>query len=183
MAVRDAKHREMTREPVLGSPLGPRARPARHLSWQVLAIAVLLLLGGLGASACQSKPAAAPKAARSVVVKAAKVGTYGSILVAGNGETLYHDLKDIPPHLSCISSCLKIWPPLLLPKGTTTATAGTGVSESALGTVPRAHGRLQVTFMGKPLYYYSGDTAPGQTKGEGLDGRFFVVESNLGGPS
>jgi len=49
--------------------------------------------------------------------------------------------------------------------------------------VPRAHGRLQVTFIGKPLYYYSGDTAPGQTKGEGLGGRFFVVESNLAGPS
>ena len=31
-----------------------------------------------------------------------------------------------------------------------------------LGTVKRANGSLQATYAGRPLYYYVGDTKPGQ---------------------
>ena len=50
----------------------------------------------------------------------------------------------------------------MLPKGVTKATAGTGVSASKLGTVTRSGGVLQVTYGGKPLYWFVGDTAAGQ---------------------
>jgi predicted lipoprotein with Yx(FWY)xxD motif len=40
--------------------------------------------------------------------------------------------------------------------------AGAGLKGSLLRTTRRADGRLQVTYNGRPLYYYVGDRAPGQ---------------------
>ena len=40
--------------------------------------------------------------------------------------------------------------------------AGSGVQRSKLGTIRRPDGRRQVTYAGKPLYYYVGDRRPGQ---------------------
>jgi predicted lipoprotein with Yx(FWY)xxD motif len=43
------------------------------------------------------------------------------------------------------------------------------VSSSKLGTVTRAHGVRQVTFGGKPLYWFANDTGPGQVNGDITD--------------
>ena len=42
-----------------------------------------------------------------------------------------------------------------------------------LSPTRRGDGKLQVTYAGHPLYYYSGDTKPGQIKCQGV--------SNFGG--
>ena len=73
---------------------------------------------------------------------------------------------------------LAIWPELVLPKGVTKATAGTGVNASKLGTVKRSGGVLQVTYGGKALYYFVGDSGPGQVTGNNLTdtwGTWFAV--------
>ncbi|MFK4548223.1 putative lipoprotein with Yx(FWY)xxD motif [Streptomyces tendae] len=36
---------------------------------------------------------------------------------------------------------------------------------SNLGTITRTDGTKRVTYRGRPLYYFSGDTAPQQIKG------------------
>ncbi len=36
-----------------------------------------------------------------------------------------------------------------------------------LGTITRSGGVKQVTYKGHPLYYFSGDSHPGQTSGQG----------------
>ena len=41
-----------------------------------------------------------------------------------------------------------------------------GVTARMIGT---ATGSSQVTYAGHPLYWFSGDTKPGDTNGEGLD--------------
>jgi hypothetical protein len=51
----------------------------------------------------------------------------------------------------------------------TNAAAGSGVNAAKLGTVKRAGGRLQVTYAGKALYWFSFDTASGQVKGNVSD--------------
>jgi hypothetical protein len=49
-------------------------------------------------------------------------------------------------------------------------TAGSGVRNSLLGTTKRVNGSEQVTYHGHPLYLFAGDTASGQTNGQGSDG-------------
>lgn len=116
-------------------------------------------VGGLSASvlAVSTAGAVTSREANSVTVKTAKTAKFGKILVSG--KTLY-TLN--PSKTACTAACLKIWPELVLPAGVTKATAGAGVSASKLGTVARAGGVLQVTYSGKPLYWFSGDTAAGQ---------------------
>jgi predicted lipoprotein with Yx(FWY)xxD motif len=58
---------------------------------------------------------------------------------------------------------------LVLPKGESKATAGSGVTASKLGTKKLSGGTLQVTYSGKPLYLFSGDTASGQANGNVTD--------------
>ena len=115
---------------------------------------------------------------KSVVISTAKNSKYGTILVSGH--TLY-TLK--PSKVACGAKCLKIWPEVLLPKGVTKATAGTGVSAAKLGTVKRAGGALQVTYSGKALYKFFEDTAAGQVKGVSTDtwGKWSVVVTEEAG--
>jgi predicted lipoprotein with Yx(FWY)xxD motif len=118
----------------------------------------LVALGGISLSVIAASTDAG--AASSVVVSTTKNAKMGTILVSGN--TLY-TLK--PSKTACGTACLKIWPALVLPAGATKAKAGSGVSSSKLGTVKRSGGVVQVTYGGKPLYYFFLDTGPGQVKG------------------
>jgi len=67
------------------------------------------------------------------------------------------------------AACLKIWMPVLLPEGVTSATADGSADASKLGTVAAADGALQVTYGGKPLYWFSKDKAAGQVHGNVSD--------------
>jgi len=125
----------------------------------IAASGLALVLGGVGPSG-----AATSHIKKSVVISTLKTSKFGTILVSG--KTLY-TLK--PSSAACTASCQKFWPELLLPKGVTSATAGKGVSAAKLGTVVRSGGALQVTYAGKPLYWYVLDTAPGQVKGNVTD--------------
>ena len=51
--------------------------------------------------------------------------------------------------------------------GTLTATGGAQASD--LGTITRPGGSKQATYDGHPLYYFVGDSAAGQTNGQGSD--------------
>ena len=50
-------------------------------------------------------------------------------------------------------------------------------SAKLLGTIKAAHGMRQVTYAGFPLYFFSGDSAAGQTKGQGFQKQWYVVSS------
>jgi predicted lipoprotein with Yx(FWY)xxD motif len=144
----NTRHRTTT----LGGPVGR------------LAVAALAL-GGLSAALVGVETAgASTAAAKSVVVSTAKSAKFGTILVSGT--TLY-TLK--PSTTACTATCLKVWPALVLPKGQTKAKAGSGVSASKLGTVTRSGGIRQVTYNGKALYWFSGDSGAGKVNGNLTD--------------
>jgi predicted lipoprotein with Yx(FWY)xxD motif len=79
--------------------------------------------------------------------------------------TLYTLTKNGAP-VACSGQCATVWPPLLVPAGTTTVAATMGVT--GLGTAP-GDGGTQVTSAKLPLYRFSGDPAAGDTNGDGIN--------------
>jgi predicted lipoprotein with Yx(FWY)xxD motif len=127
--------------------------------------AAFLVVGGLGLTVGATSASGAEHShAQSVVISTLKTAKFGTILVSG--RTVY-TLK--PDAIKCTTTCLKFWGAVVLPKGVTKATAGSGVSAAKLGTVKGVGGKTQVTYGGKALYYFYKDTAPGQVKGNGTD--------------
>jgi predicted lipoprotein with Yx(FWY)xxD motif len=106
-------------------------------------------------------------------------GPSGTYLTGEDGKTLYVFAKDTTPGVSTCTSdeCLEEWPPFAN-GGRDVFMAGAGVTgviaENADG---------QVTYDGRPLYYFKDDAAAGDVKGQGLD-EFFVatVEGSLPTP-
>jgi predicted lipoprotein with Yx(FWY)xxD motif len=99
----------------------------------------------------------------------------GTILVGGDGRTLYAFDKDKPNQSACTGACVTAWP---VSQSSGAPRAGSGVNASMLGTIKRTDGTTQVTYNRHPLYYYSGDTKAGQQSGQGLDAfgaKWFVV--------
>jgi predicted lipoprotein with Yx(FWY)xxD motif len=120
------------------------------------------------ASVAPTEASAVPTTASSgETVEATSVGTAGTVLVAGsNGMTIYTFSKDVKGSgtSACAVGCINIWPALTVAAGVT-PTAGTGIA-GTLGTITRPDdGALQVTYNGLPLYFFSGDKAPGDAKG------------------
>jgi predicted lipoprotein with Yx(FWY)xxD motif len=131
-------------------------RESAHGAALVRWVGAIVAVGGIALSVVASSEAGA---ASGVNVSTTKNDKMGTILVSG--KTLY-TLK--PSSTPCTAACLKVWPALVLPAGVTKAKAGSGVNASKLGTVNR-NGAVQVTYGGRPLYLFSGDTAAGQVNG------------------
>jgi predicted lipoprotein with Yx(FWY)xxD motif len=119
------------------------------------------------ASAAASAAGASAAAAGGSVVMTATVGSNGTLVVASsNGMTVYTFDKDVANSgtSACSGGCLTKWPALTVPAGST-PTAATGIT-GKLGTITRTDdGTLQVTYNGKPLYFFSGDKAAGDSNG------------------
>ncbi|MGO9853417.1 MAG: hypothetical protein ACLPYY_00010 [Acidimicrobiales bacterium] len=116
-------------------------------------------------------------------VKTGTVSGLGTVLVDGQGLTLYMFVPDDQRGKStCYGSCASGWPPLRLPTGVTVPVAGSQAEPSLLGTTARRDGGLQVTYNGWPLYIWTGDTEPGQATGQGIDslGGYWYVLSPSG---
>jgi predicted lipoprotein with Yx(FWY)xxD motif len=110
----------------------------------------------------------------AATVNVAEVGTFGQALVDDEGRALYLFTNDTQNAgtSSCTGNCLVNWPPLLTDGD---PVAGEGVDESMLGTITLEDGTTQVTYNGWPLYYYTDDTADGDTNGQGVGGVWFLV--------
>jgi predicted lipoprotein with Yx(FWY)xxD motif len=126
-------------------------------------VAVALVIAACGSSSGPASSGATASAAPgSSALKTAKIGG-ATVLTNGKGFTLYWFAPDTPTTSKCNGSCATFWPPVTGP-----ATAGAGVT-GKLATVKRSGGAVQATYNGHPLYTYSGDHAPGQASGNGLN--------------
>lgn len=145
--------------------------------------AVLLLAAGCGggstsygtsagASGASARPAAGGPGRALLSVRPSDLGR---ILVDRSGRTVYRFAADDSAVSTCSGSCATYWPyvaaPATLP-GRLPGVTGT------LGASTRPDGKRQLTLDGRPLYTYVGDSAPGQTTGQGLNlsgGLWWVV--------
>ncbi len=95
----------------------------------------------------------------------------GTVLVGPGGRTLYVFLADSGGTSACNGQCTSNWPPLT---GALPA-LGAGLAAGDFGSISRGDGTKQVTFHGRPLYNFAGDQAAGQTNGQGIGGKWYVV--------
>jgi predicted lipoprotein with Yx(FWY)xxD motif len=90
----------------------------------------------------------------------------GRVLFDANGQVVYVFAIDGRNESNCTSAeCVKAWPPVLTEEQ---PSAGSGVDAGLLGTIRRDDGRLQVTYNGRPLYFYEHE-APGEIKCHNVD--------------
>ena len=107
----------------------------------------------------------------AATVTVATSDQYGEYLADAKGVTLYLFTNDEGSESTCYDGCAQTWPPLVV-EGT--PSAGDGVS-TELGTTERRDGSAQVTAGGVPLYYYAPDESPGDARGQGVGGVWFLV--------
>jgi len=92
-------------------------------------------------SPSSSAPAGASTAA-SAAISAKNVPGVGTVLVNGQGQTLYMLTSEKGGKITCTQAngCTQAWPETLLTNGATTATADSGAQASLLGAVKDASG-------------------------------------------
>ncbi|MGW7367128.1 COG4315 family predicted lipoprotein [Streptomyces sp. NPDC054841] len=140
-----------------------------------LALLALTACGGSDepADASAGKPAKPARTAASVKIADSPLGR---ILVDDSGRTLYGFAKDKPGAASaCDDDCIAVWPALTSAED---VTAGSGTTASLLKEIKLGEGAEQATYGDWPLYYYVGDTTPGDLNGQGLDGEWFVIAAD-----
>jgi predicted lipoprotein with Yx(FWY)xxD motif len=111
----------------------------------------------------------------------ARGSPFGDVLFDANGQVVYVFEIDRPNRSNCTSEeCVKAWPPVLTREQ---PSAGAGVNGRRLGTIRRSDGRLQVTFDGRPLYFYEHE-GPGEIKchNVNLHGGLWWVVTPSGNP-
>ena len=118
-------------------------------------------------------PVAAAPTPMPDTVKVVANPQYGQILVDSNGMTLYYFLKDTPGAATnaCTGACATLWPAFTPAALQVSAPLLASDFDSIVGP----GGTSQVTYMGWPLYYYSKDTAPGDTNGYGFNKLWYVM--------
>ncbi len=84
---------------------------------------------------------------------------YGRVLFDSRGRALYAFTADRRGRSNCSGACLVAWPPYLV-RGS--VRPGPGTTRRLLGTMRRSDGKTQVTYDGRPLYYYVSDREAGQ---------------------
>ena len=77
---------------------------------------------------------------------------FGTMLFDSKRQAIYVFERDRKGRSACYGECARAWPPVFTGGE---PVAGAGVKSRLLGTVERRDGRLQVTYAGRPLYYYA----------------------------
>jgi predicted lipoprotein with Yx(FWY)xxD motif len=107
--------------------------------------------------------AGAGRASKRVAKQAENTTLGRTVLTTTKGRTLYSLSAETNGRFICTGACAaSTWHPLVVPSGV----KPTGPVK--LGTIERPEGKTQVTFKGRPLYSFSGDSKTGDVNGEGI---------------
>jgi predicted lipoprotein with Yx(FWY)xxD motif len=81
---------------------------------------------------------------------------FGEALFDSDQRAIYYFDKETSEQSECYDACAEAWPPVLTEGD---PQAGGGADAKLLGTTERDDGTTQVTYDGRPLYYYVDDPA------------------------
>jgi predicted lipoprotein with Yx(FWY)xxD motif len=132
----------------------------------------IVLLGSLAQGNAASHAQPLP-----TLVKVARVGSLGRILVTSKGFALYHWTKEKSGTIKCTGQCASVWPSLLLSKGALAPKIVPGAA-GRFGLVIRPDGARQLTYNGMALYSYVDDTKPGEALCQGIEGWYVLKASS-----
>jgi predicted lipoprotein with Yx(FWY)xxD motif len=161
-------------------------RQEGHLNRRIaLALAGLMVVVACGESGSEAPEGTSPETpGTSIAEPTGGITTadtdLGTILVDGDGFTLYVFTQDTDGESVCYDDCAALWPPI-----PANAPIGGGLDASIFGSTTRTDGSEQLTVNGMPLYLYTPDTSPGDVTGQGFGGVWFVVDADgemIGGP-
>lgn len=91
------------------------------------------------------------------------------IASAANGMTLYTFRNDGRGTSNCYNDCATAWPPFLA--------SASAAPEGALTIIARQDGGRQWALNGQPLYFWAGDSRPGDVTGDGVGGVWDAVRN------
>lgn len=119
----------------------------------------------------ESEEADAGEASGAVLMTADS--SLGEIVVDGEGLTVYMFDSDTQGSgtSTCEGECATNWPAVTTDSDAPEVEGVTG----EVGTITGVDGATQVTLNGWPLYYFAGDSAAGDTNGQGVNDVWWVL--------
>jgi predicted lipoprotein with Yx(FWY)xxD motif len=151
------------------------------------AVAVSVILAGCGGGSQTPTTTTSSSSGSSsnpaTQFSTASVSGLGTVLVDGKGRTVYILTSGGHTNVPCddASGCTALWPDLPFPDGVSSAKAGSGVDASLLGSKKLSDGETYPTYNGWLVYEYSGDSGPGDSKGQGMKsfgGTWYVLDAS-----
>lgn len=139
----------------------------RHLR-AVLLVGLTVLIAACGSAAETPTPVTTPSAVSGGITTADT--DLGTILVDGEGMTLYGFTEDIDGASTCYDGCARRWPPV-----PGSARPGAGLDADVFTTTQRDDGESQLVAGASPLYTFVEDEAPGEVNGHGSGDVWFAV--------
>ncbi len=109
-----------------------------------------------------------PSPSFDLVPQVRTVASVGDIYTNDDGGALYTRFTDEPGVITCTLTCAQSWPPL------TTSVTDEGISGN-FDVIAREDGTSQWTLLGYPLYSFSGDAAPDDVSGDGVDNQWALA--------
>jgi predicted lipoprotein with Yx(FWY)xxD motif len=141
----------------------------RQATFTLVAVSALFLAACQNAGTGSAGPSSGGAAIDVTVAHTAA----GDALAGPDGKTLYVLTTDTNGTSTCTTGgCATTWPAF---KGDgAQVQAGVGVT-GTFGTATWPDGTKQVTHNGQPLYSFSGDSAAGDSNGQGANGVWFIA--------
>lgn len=152
----------MTNAPVCATGTHCAAEPGSHLP-----------MGDVGGICVKDNPAQYVDG--NLLLGSDATTTLGKYLIAYNAMTLYTFANDKSGTTTCYSACATTWPPYVVTSTSSLSNLQEGV-KGKVSAITRADGAMQVTYNGKPLYFYVKDVNPGDVMGQNVGKVWFVVK-------
>ncbi len=96
----------------------------------------------------------------------------GDIVMDVDGNSVYSFVPDAQGESTCYDQCETNWPVV-----GELGSVGSSLDAGLLGTTTRTNGDVQATYNDWPLYYFAGDSAAGDTNGQGVNDVWYVIDA------
>jgi predicted lipoprotein with Yx(FWY)xxD motif len=138
---------------------------------------LLIFAGTLLVASCNNDVNDDPIKDSAKGVKLSNNATYGNIITDNLGHTLYFFANDANGQANCTNECIAIWPIFYVEDLQIEAP----LDANNFSEIMNADGKMQITYKGWPLYYYSpnadgGFEEPGVVSCDAYDNSWFVAK-------